>query len=261
MAVTVEMLETFLRQPPPRQVPPEIRRKALRAVPGVLLLIGMLLALLGVVFVSIFFPHRLLSDLQLSANSRLTRGYVVSQRETSFSENERRVVEYRFEYEVGGQDYHGVCFSSSVRLQDKEAVDVLYAPSQPTLARIKGCRLSKFGWGAAAVVVVPAVGVVMVYYTSRARRRIVALLARGRFALGRVSDVSQTVMKVNNQPVYRVEVRFATDLGREATASYRVIGEDGVRLAREKMATQTPAGVLYDEAEPTHVLLVDELLG
>lgn len=261
MAVTLQMLETFLRQSPPRQVPPDIRKKALQRAPHVVLVLGLIILLVSGLLVGVFFPKRLPDDIRLSRRGQRTLGSVTGVTRTSYSENDRRVLLYRFQYEAAGGLYHGACYSPSVRLEDGAQATVVYLPEKPNVARIEGCRLSPFGWGAAGVVIMPMIGAAMYAFTRRSRKRIQALLTHGLFAVGHISEIKDTLMQVNKQPVYRVVVKFKTSFGQEAVAHYHVIGNEAVVLPREKMNNLSPVGVLYNVTDPKRVLLVDNLLG
>ena len=261
MAVTPDMLETFVRQPPPRQVPPDIYKKALRQSPGVIMLIGFYVLVLGSFFTFIFFPIRLLDDIRLQKSGVVTRGMVLSRERTPYSENNRNVARYRFKYDTPAGTLHGVCYSSSVTLDQGMEVPVLYLKEQPAIARIKGCRLSKFGWGGVFVVILPCLGGIIFIFSRRSRNRIRSLLRYGTFAVGQISEIKDIRVRVNKQPVYRVYVTFKTGAGQDTTATYPVIGDAAVRMPWDKLNNRLPVGVLHDPANPKRILLIDDLLG
>ncbi len=261
MAVTLAELETFLRQSPPRHVPPTILRKAFRSTPGFIIVLGLILSAVGMLFTAIFFPFQVSADIRLSMRGAETQGTVTARERTAYNENNRNVSRYRFRYNVTGISYDGVCYSSTIDLETNAPAVVVYLPSEPPVARLKGCRLSKFGWGAVLIAIMPATGLAILLFAHRSRSRIRRLLAHGRFAMGRIARVENTTLQVNRQNVYRVVVGYKADTGREMEASYYVFCDAAAAAACRKKEAQEAVGVLYDQADPKRIVLADDLLG
>ena len=261
MSISVDELRDFLRRDPPRPVPGPIRKKALRgALPHAVPLFGLFFGLFGSLFVAIFFPWRIVDDILLNAAGRTTTEATVTARtETNMKENERRVHRYEFTYTPeDGVPRTGVCYETGGSSDAGSRVPVQYLSSDPSVARIKGCRLSKFGWGGGFVIIFPLVGFGIAFFSIRSRARLASLLSRGRFSSGRIESVESTNVSVNNQRRYRVTVSFKDDFA-DRTTSYYAYG-DQVALAEEKREKQSSVGILYDPANPDRVFLVDQLL-
>ena len=260
MSVTVEELRDFLSGSVPRIVPPNVRRSALRRIPMTIAVMGIFFALFGLPFMAIFFPWRLLDDLSLNVGARVTRDATVMACEaTSMRENNRQVFKYEFSYApADGSSMKGTCYATGVARDAGSRVADEYLPVRPAVARIEGCRLSPFHWGGGFVVLFPCIGVAIVFFTLRARRRLAQLLAEGIFSAGRIESVEATSVTVNKQRQYRVTVVFKDAAG-ERRSSYSAYGRDA-ELAETKRADGSVVGVLYDPANPSRILLIDELV-
>lgn len=260
MSVTVEELRDFLSGSVPRIVPPNIRRSAVRRIPRTIIAMGMIFALFSVPFMTVFFPWRLLDDLWLNAGAQVARdGVVDACVATSMTENNQRVFKFEFSFTPGGGARRtGSCYASGVSRDAGSRVAVEYLPSRPAVARIEGCRLSAFHWAAGFVILFPLIGVAMVFFAVRARRRVVRLLADGVFSAGRIESVEATAVRVNNQTRYRVTVVFK-DGTTDRRSSYSAYGPEA-ELAEQKRAEGAVVGVLCNPADPSQILLIDELV-
>jgi hypothetical protein len=260
MKISVEELRDFLRQNPPRSIPANIRKKALKRVPAVLIIFGLFFGLFGSIFLFIFFPWRIADELRLNIHAKTASDATVTVRaETNMRENEVRVYRYEFSYTTDeGAIRPGHCFLRGGAIAEKARVMVEYLPGNPDVARIKGCRLSPFGWGGIFVVIFPLVGFGMVFFSLRSRRRLRAILSYGRFSSGKIESVDATNVRVNKQMQYKVQVSFQDDFA-DRTTYYYAYG-DQATLAENKRTSGAPVGILYDPSNPSRILLVDELL-
>lgn len=260
MGIQVDELRLFLGQPPPRHVPAFIRKEALKRVPLVLLVFGIVFGGFGMPFLLLFFPWRIVDEVRLNMSPRVTQEAVVDSREeTAMEENDRDVFKYAFTYTpADGITRTGICYKTGDDLSAGSRVTVEYLAGTPSVARIKDCRLSPFGWAAGFVVIFPLVGFGMAYFTLQARWRLFRLLRYGRFSSGRVEAVESTNMRVNNRLRYRVTVSYTDDFTERKT-SYSAYGED-VILAENRRENGATVGLLYDPSHPDRVFLVDELL-
>lgn len=261
MPVTIEELKAFLSKNPPRPVPGTIRREAMKRAPLAVVLIGLLFGGFGVPFTCIFFPHRLPQDLALNAAGRsVPDAVVVAEEQTGMSENDHQVVRYEFSFRTpAGVGVTGACYRTGASFSLNQTVTAEYLPGSPSVARIKGCRLSPFGWGGGFVVIFPIVGFTIASFGWRSRRRLRALLSAGLFGAGRITSVDTTNVTVNNKPMYRVTVSFRAG-GGDVTTTYSAYGAD-VDLARRKQQGGETVGLLYDPDDPQRVFLVDALVG
>jgi hypothetical protein len=260
MSVSVDELRDFLGRLPPRQIPPDMRKSALRRSPLSVALAGLAFIAFSIPFMIVFFPWRLADDLRLNAHARVTHDAVVDVRsETNMRENSRRVYKYEFSFTPdGGPRRKGMCYETGGSADAGSQVAVEYLPSDRAVARMQGSRLTPFGWGAVFVLLFPVFGGTFVFFTLRSRRRLVALLTDGRFSAGRIESVEGTSVSVNNQQRFRVTVSFKSAFAAH-TGQYYAYG-DNVALAEKKRAEGAVVGLLYDASNPQRVFLTDELL-
>lgn len=256
----LQIWEFFLRQPPPRQIPPQIWKDANRSLQWTGLL-GVVLLGLGSILVSTFFPTRLLDEYRLRMTTAQTTGEVIRVSQLAVSENNVHVYQYDFAYYPrDGTRRFGTAYSTGRRFDEGTSVIVEYLPEQPTIARIRGCRLSRFSSGAAGVVIMPLTGIGFLWFWQRMREKNRNLLTHGVFALGEIESVEATGTRINNQRVYRVNVTFAPKGGPVTHTSYNVVGEKAADAMNQKRAAQEKVGLLYDPIRPRRVLIVDAVL-
>lgn len=258
--VSVDQLAAFLKQRPPRSVPSVIKRKALKGGIFGVILFGLIFSGMGVPFLYIFFPWRLLDELSLNTSGTTTEGIVTGKEETNMNENDRRVYRYRFSFiDNTGNHGDGVCYKTGSGFKKADKVKVQYLDSDPSICRIEKCRLSPFGWGAGFVIIFPLVGILVLFFAIRARSRKMQLLRSGLFSTGRIESVDITNVTVNNQRRYKVTVSFDDAAGRDHSTSYGAYGHD-VTLATQKQQENATVGLLYHPTNPKRILLVDTLL-
>ena len=116
MGVTVDELRDYLSGTPPRIVPPNVRRSALRRIPKTIIVMGVFFTLFSVPFMVVFFPWRLLDDIALNTGGRVTQdGVVDACKATGMKENDRRVFSFEFSYIPGSGDRRtGSCYATGV---------------------------------------------------------------------------------------------------------------------------------------------------
>lgn len=205
-----EDLVKFLAAPVPREIPPWLRKAALRdaaAFSG--LLFGLVFFVMGVVFSATFFPRRQLDQWRLErGESREVPGIIVSSEDTNLSINKRKVRAYAFEFTgPDGRKITGECFTTGRRWQATSGVTVVYAVNEPVLACVKGARLGKTGLAGGFVLLFPLIGAGIVAWWVRARRRTVHLLTYGQLGDFTVVSVESTSVQINKQRQFKITLR------------------------------------------------------
>lgn len=262
MSVTLEQLEAFLREPPPRHVPRNILRRRLRYSMGwVGYLLGGWFFTLGSFITATFFPWRLPQELLLDIGTPARAMAVVQACEpTNMHVNGRPVHRVRYQFRTAaGKQIAGTCYVTGNGSAQGRKWGVEYVAKRPEWNRLEGGHVNAFGYWGLFTPVIPLVGGLTLWLSWRARRRAVHLLSHGLFALGRVTDVQATNVRVNNQPRFRVIVEYEAS-GQPLTARYHAYGED-VELARRHQSNGEKIGLLYDPDRPQHVLFAESLLG
>ncbi len=262
MSVSLEQLEAFLREPPPRDVPRNILRRRLRHSLGWYgYLFGGLFFGVGAFFTAMFFPWRLPQELLLDSGTPARAMAAVEACEpTNMSVNDQPVYRVRYQFRTAdGQQIAGTCYVTGKRFMQGQNVGVEYMAARPEWNRLEGGHVNAIGYFGVFTAAFPLAGGLVLWLSWHARRRAVQLLRHGLFALGHVKDVQATNVTVNNQERFRVIVEYEA-AGQRLTARYHAYGED-VELARRHQANGEEIGLLYDPEHPHRMLFAESLLG
>lgn len=213
---THEALAAFLMEPVPRRtIPPTIRRAAKGANMNmvIFMVVGLMFTIMGLVFTAAFFPKGLLRDWRLDVTHHETDGRVVSAGKTNMLINDTPVYRYAFEFapDGRGETVEGKCYTTGQTWREGDAVRVLYAPANASIARIEGSRLSKSSAAMLFVLIFPAIGAGVLFFLFRARSRSQWMLRNGMAGEFRVDKVVATNVKINDQTRYRAECRRVDD--------------------------------------------------
>jgi hypothetical protein len=261
MAVTVEQLGEFLRQPVPRTIPSNIRARKLQGSLGCFgFLFGLLFGGFGMIFVVIFFPWRLWQELALDlGDPAVARGLVSSTETTGMSVNETTVVRVRFAYDTPDERHvEGESYTTGNKFEPEQEVQVEYLSWRTSVCRAKGSRLNPFGYWPSFVILFPLIGFTVFGCALVSRRRAIRILRHGGFAMGKISQIKALNVEINNVQQYRVSVEYQHQ-GETRIGSlwFPRTALDSVRQHHE---SGEPVGVLYDPARPKRVILADTLL-
>ncbi len=262
MSLTLEQLEPFLRQRPPRDIPRDVFRRGLRGGLGRFgYLFGGFFAAFGSVFVFIFFPWSIYPEVLLDTDHGIELPGIVSEvQETNMTVNDRKVrrVEYEFE-SPNGELIAAACYVTGRAAEAGAEVVVEALPERFDQSRIQGGRINAFGYFGSFTIIFPLVGLSVLTATGVYRRRRKRILKHGEFASGTVRDVQATAWTSNNQQRYRVKIDYVI-AGRPQTVQHHCYG-DAVTLAREHQRSGEPIGLLADPSNPRRVILVETLTG
>lgn len=197
-----------------------------------------------------------------------TSGTFLGSGATSLSINHKRVYAGRFRYQVLGENYEGVSYSSQQSFlrsaSTSQELKIEYLESDPEVARIVGTRLSR----SPLFIVLPlglflGIGVAFAGYGLYRGRRRHHLLERGRLTVGRRASKEATSTRVNEQRVYRFTYRYRDEMGRLFEAEAR--SHKTKRLEDEELER-----ILFDPNDPQvsevvdsfgYHLLIDHLQG
>lgn len=259
--VTFDDLERFLKQSPPRDVPRNIaRRKASGSALAAVIPFGLFFIAFGSIFVWIFFPWNLPAEISLSwLGSESTRGQVVATEGTNMSVNDRQVYRVRYRFRtLEGQEKSGASYFSQSVPEVGDELPIHYRGRHPDWNRAEQGTIDPFGWFGLFTILFPAIGLIMIGFMIRSRRRWLRLLREGQFAMARVRDLNPTGTVVMGETIYRVTLDFEGDQATEATEA-NVRGDD-VRLSREYQASNEPIAVLFDPADRRRLTFPESLL-
>lgn len=256
-----EQLAAVLASPPPRNLPPELRRAALaQSAPLSFAIFGAFFGGFGMLFVWIFFPWNFVQDLQLKkADVAQAPGRILANADTSLRIAQRRVIHYAFEFQTpAGVVVRGQCFTTGRRWIPGEVVTVRYRPENPNLACPVEARLSRSSLGMAFVIIFPLVGGAMFLWVVLARRRAIALLKNGNVVEARVADLEHTQTSINDYPVYKVMLQ-PTDSPATPAIHTRHWQPKVVSFLRARQQNKQPVFVLFNPQNPSELLLPESL--
>lgn len=258
--VTLDTLQGFLREPPPRESYAAIHRALPASGTCGLLRGGMAFLLLSIPFLLLFFPWRIGDALRMSLSTPMTvQGRVTDAPDSLMIVKGVEVFYTRFVFEVDGTHHSGHSHSVGTRFAVGEQVPVEYLPDAPHIARIAGTTLLP-KWHGVFVSIIPLIACVGMVVGARGWYRRRYLLRMGVFAAGHVCSVEPTGMKVRDLPEYRITVGFRIPRGEERITNAYLLDPDDVRRARRRQETGEWVGILYDPVCPKHSILVDSLV-
>ena len=181
-----------------------------------------------------------------------TEGRVTESIETGASENDSSVYAVHYEYFANGERLNGISYSTGSAPDAGAMVTVEYDVEKPTKSVIDGLRRKMWGWGAIFVVIFPLIGLIGVRITLKMGAKKNRLLKHGLLAEGRLLDVEQTNMTVNDEPVMACVFTFTALDGREY--------ETKIKTTDTKWLTDDDVEeLLYDPDEPERALALDTL--
>jgi len=209
----------------------------------------------GMIFVWLFLPIVDLSSFSYDADDfSRARGEVLERNKTSSSENKRRIYEYRFVFDIDGQEHHGTSYRSGRGPARGASVAVEYLRADPTIARIEGQRLTPMGPILLLVLVFPIVGGVFVLYGFTTGTRALSLLANGCLTEGKFEGKEPTGVRINRRRVYRMIFSYQANDGR----TYRT---ESRTHETEKLEDDELEQLIYDPSAPSNAILLDKLPG
>ncbi|BET65779.1 hypothetical protein ASA1KI_06970 [Opitutales bacterium ASA1] len=261
-ASRIDQLAALLAASPPRHVPDDLRKFALRRTAPLLpAIMGVFFILVGVVPAWLMFPRHILDEHRIdAADAARTAGEIVAVEPTNTRINETPVVRYRFRYTPDRAapehafEHEGVCYTTGERWSVGDRVEVRYLPDRPQLARPAEARLSESGWIGLIVLLFPLVGIALTTHVVRSRRRAARILRHGVLAEARVIAIDPTSRYVQRQRIHRITLQ-RTDLPAERALHLSRHQADQIARARRHLESKQPVYLLVDPQSPKHVLL------
>ena len=247
-------LDDYELAPAPRRVSPLVSAHVLFG--GALQQCGWGVLAFGLALAGVFLA---LADvegaLRFAGGAIQTQGVVTAVEETHVEVNEQEVWEVAFRFPLEGRTIDGRCYTTDPADVGRQ-VTVEYVPGQPELCRILGTtRRPLPGWVALFVLAFPAVGLLLVGIGLRKGARGLALLRRGRLALGDLVRTEATNVEINRRPVMALTFAFEAGVdGRRYEVTTRTHEPEALQdEARER--------ILYDPLRPERAVVLDDLPG
>jgi hypothetical protein len=254
-------LVATLSAPPPRTLPKEVRRLALRqAAPVSFAIFGLVFGGLGTLFVAIFFPWKFAQDLKLRQPDTVhANGVIVAVADTKLRLNQTHVAIYRFEFRTtAGVLRRGECFTTGRRWRPGELVQVLYRSEEPSIACPSGARLSPSSNATIFVIIFPFVGLGMVVWVLISRHRMTTIFRRGEVLRAYVIDVEHTQTLVDDYGLFKITFQ-RVDAPRSPPFLVRQWKPKVVAFLQKRMESKQPVLVLCDPRKADNYLLPEIL--
>lgn len=256
-----EQLAAALALPPPRKLPREVRRSALRqAAPLSFAVFGLLFGGFGVLFVWIFFPWHINRDWQLMQPDTLHgNGTILAVADTRLSINKTKIAVYAFEFRTtSGTVRRGECFTTGRLWKPGELVQVLYREEAPSIACPVGGRLSATGVGSIFVAIFPIGGAALVAWVFISRHRILNIFRNGQVLEAFITDIEHTQTMVNDYPLFKITFERA-DIPHASPIILRRWKPKVVAFLQVRQQTKQPVFLLSDPRKPTNYLLPETM--
>lgn len=205
----------------------------------------------GMIFFWAFAGNADLSFATFRGNIQRVKGRVTSVENTSASENHQQIQASHYDYNVGGEWFSGKSYSSGSAPAKGDDVTVEYVEGNPGKSRIEGMRRALFGPWVILVAIFPAVGFVILYFSSASGAKRNRLLREGILAQGTLVDKEPTNVTINNRPLWEFTFEFTDRNGQRREAKCR--STDTNRLQDEPTEA-----LLYDPQSPERVYVLDE---
>ncbi len=249
--------DSFLSMPPPRDVPPSVRKAAMPLKGhSVLVSITTMALAFGLLLSGIFFPTHLLRDRKIRQGpSRTVPGKILSAEDTILNINDVKVRKYRFSYQPdSGAGREGTAYTSGGSWREGMAIPVRYLESNPALAVPIGARSGASTAFGLLAMIFPLMAGGLLIHTLYQKRRGKRLLRYGRVGTAKVIAVENThaiYSEDSEQFVFKIHLAFAED-GRAVVRSSHDPRE--IALVEERMDSSQPVRILYDPNQPKCLL-------
>lgn len=211
---------------------------------------------LGMVFFWVFSLDSDLMNLgKFSGNLETTNGQIIAVIKTGAIVNGKDVEEYLFEYKTQHGNFKGRSFSKEIQFRKGNNVTVEYAEKNHIDSRIKGLRAAEYGLAAGVLpLVVPLLGLVMVFIGFTGGMHTKRLLVQGYWAYGKMIGKIATGREINDQVVYKMNFGFRAKDGQEhITVTYT---HEPHLLEDEDMEL-----LLYNPEDPNDSMMFDSMPG
>jgi hypothetical protein len=236
-------------EPPPRHVPLSLRILNWFNGPA---LVGWVFFAFGMIFFWAFAGNADLSFITFRGAHQRAMGKVTSVETSSASVNRQHVMKNHYEFSVAGAPVRGTSYSTGSSVSEGDDVTIEYDPADPMRSRIAGMRRALFGPWLMLVAIFPAVGVLVIFFSTKYGFKRNRLLRDGVLTTGKLISKQATNTTVNDQRVYEFTFEFAARDGRRGTVVART--SQTRRLEDEK-----DEPLLYDPNDLARAYMLDEV--
>ncbi len=216
-------------------------------------LFGIIFFLFGMLFLVIFGSASDFSVFRFWLSSKdITKGIIIESVGTNFSENDRNVTRYEYEYEIQGVKHYGKSYSSSKYLSMDEEVDIEYLSFNHKVSRIKGMKRRPFSfWPVLFISIFPGIGLMFLLYNISKTFNYIAILQHAAVTKGKLLNSSRTNTRINNNYVYKMEFEY--------TVYGRVYKNISRTIRPEILEDDIEESVIYFVKNPQKSIMYDML--
>ncbi len=176
-------------------------------------------------------------------------GEVTGTKKTGYSENKRAVVGYNYKFEYIDNHYEDTSYSKYLEPQVGSKVEVEF--TNPNYSRIVGMRRGIMPPGMLLILILPGIGIVLIWFGVLSGLKDIKLLTLGVQATAKVISIKDTGMKVNRRTVRIYELEYPTREGRSARGQ--------IRSSLLNLSEDSEEQILYDPTNTSWVKLLDLL--
>ncbi len=107
-------------------------------------------------------------------------------------EKGHRIWKYEYSFALAGKQYQGVSYSAEKKIDPQQIVYLHYDPTNPNINYIIGMRRSPYPARINLLLIIPLLGLILVFWPLRQRLRYLHLLRNGEFTRGHLISKSPT---------------------------------------------------------------------
>lgn len=251
--------DAFLRQTPPRTVPPGLRVRALHGERGWQVSLA-LAAVVCALLAAAFFPWAIVDDVRLDLGATEARGAVIESvyANRTLGDNvvmrKQLVFQVRFRFEDGRAHEYEATSLFLGHLAPETVVDVEFLPSNPAVARLRDGFLVAGGlWEASWSLAFLAPPLFGLWNYRRWRRRRLALLVHGLPTPGVIARAWRD--DPDDETRGWIELRYAAPDG--DVRLDKMVEEEVYRRADAIVEHATPVRVLYAPQAPREHIVIE----
>jgi hypothetical protein len=230
---------------------------------GFLIPFGVFFILFGSTFLFAFGVPTAVKYLPLTLGmpTGTTSGRMISYTKTNATENDRPVYRLEYDYTVNGTKYISSAYETATSSYQYEVkttgwnpreYPVIYLLSSPELSTIRGMRPTTLPLIAMLLVLIfPTVGSFFVFFGLKGYKTKLRILKNARRATGKVTSISPSNVRINNQPLMNVTLT--------QTNAFGETNEVTVQTLTPNLLTDSPQeALIYNEQNVKEVLTIDD---
>ena len=193
-------------------------------------------------------------QLYLDEKSPLGKGKIQYAFPTSVSINEEVIYGYEYVFYSPIGNINWVSYQAGNYYDIGEEVDIQYNLNHPEINRIKGMSNTPVGPLYFASIIPTLAGLILFLINFYKGRKYLNIIKKGELTQAKLVRVEDTLMKVNDQTVYKMHFKFKAKNGKFYTSTVKTRETAKFRDERKEL-------LFYNKKKPNQSVLVDKLPG